>query len=293
MDADGHLQATGRDQEGRKQYRYHERWEQIRDETKFRRILAFGHRLPRIRIRVGRDLGREGLSRRRVLAAAVRILDRTGLRIGNPEYERRNGSYGLTTLRRKHVSIHRDEVELEFVGKGGREICLTISDPRLADVVEEALATPGWRLLKYTGQNDDRASVSPDEVNEYIGSAGGGPFTAKDFRTWLACVEVIRHLTRPPASPEDDRKTRWLAAVDEVADRLGNTRTVTRDSYLPRGLEELYVEGSFDARVEELRDRTDERRVPGRRRAEPLTLAFLQWLLDRDEGDDEPGARPQ
>lgn len=289
-DSDGHLQATGRDQEDRKQYRYHDRWAEIRDESKFRRILAFGHRLPRIRRHVGRDLAREGLSRLRVLAAAVRILDRTGLRIGNPEYHRRNGSHGLTTLRKKHVSIHRDELELDFVGKGGRKIRLAIRDPRLAEVVQEALEAPGWRLLKYTNQADDRVSLSPDDVNEYIGSAGGGPFTAKDFRTWLASVGVVRLLTQRTASSGDDRKTRWLEAVDEVADRLGNTRTVARESYLPPGLEKLYVEGSFDVVVEELTGRADALRVPGRRRDEPLTLALLQWLLDRDERDVEAGS---
>lgn len=279
LDAAGHLQATGRDDRDRKQYRYHERWNEIRDVMKFRRLLVFGRRLPTLRRRVGRDLAQEGLPPVRVLAAAVRILDRSGIRIGNPEYEARNGSYGLTTLRRRHVEPDGSTLLLEFQGKAGREISLDVRDAALADAIREALELPGWRVLKYVNGDGKRSFVNPEKVNDYISSVADGPFTAKDFRTWLGTVTLVDRLRADHPQDPDDRKTVWLNAVDEVATRLANTRSVARESYLPPGLESFYLEGPFRDRIDALVERAEELSVPGRRRGEGLTIALLEDLL--------------
>lgn len=279
--ADGHLQATGRDDRGRKQYRYHERWEKIRDRIKFRRLLVFAHGLPGLRRRVGRDLSRDGLTRARVLAAAVRLLDKTGIRIGNPEYEVQNGSYGLTTLRRRHVEPNGSGVTLKFEGKSGREVSLDVGDAAVAEVLREALEVAGWKALKYLDGNGDKSFVTPDEVNEYIRTVAGGPFTAKDFRTWLGTVTLVDRLGDDDPGDPENRKTAWLTAVDQVADQLANTRSVARESYLPPDLESLYVAGRYHEQIgsPRLSRRIEELSVPGRRRAEPRTIALLEWLL--------------
>lgn len=278
LDAAGHLQATGRDDQDRKQYRYHERWDDLRDAMKFQRLLVFGRRLPALRRRVGRDLAQEGLPRVRVLAAAVRILERSGIRIGNPEYEARNGSFGLTTLRRRHVEPDGSTLSLEFQGKGGREISLDVRDAALADAIREALELPGWRILKYVNGDGKRSFVDPEEVNDYISSVADGPFTAKDFRTWLGTVTLVDRLRKDHPQDADDRKAAWLDAVDEVAARLANTRAVARESYLPPGLESFYLEGHFQDRIDALLERAEELSVPGRRSGEGLTLALLEEL---------------
>lgn len=279
LDPDGHLQATGRDDRERKQYLYHDRWSEIRDGMKFQRLLLFGRRLPRLRRRVGRDLAREGLPPVRILAAAVRLLDRTGIRIGNPEYAAGNGSYGLTTLRRKHVEADGPRVTLEFQGKSGREVFIDVRDAALADVVRDALEVPGWKVLKYVNGDGDRSFVTPQQVNEYISAMADGPFTAKDFRTWLATVTLVERLrVRDPPDPED-RKAVWLDAVDEVAAQLANTRSVARESYLPPGLERLYLEDGYHDLIRTLSKRVAELSAPGHRRAEPLTIALLEELL--------------
>lgn len=279
-DPEGHLQATGRDDRDRKQYLYHQRWDDVRDRIKFRRLLLFGHRLPRLRRRVGRDLKGDDLGLERVVAGAVRILDRTGIRIGSPEYEEKNGSYGLTTLRRRHVDAEGSTITLEFRGKSGRDVQMDLRDATLASLVRDTLDLPGWKALKYVDGAGERRPVTPQEVNEYIGRAAAGPFTAKDFRTWRATVVMVARLRAEEPADEEGRKARWLAAVDEVASKLANTRTVARESYLPPGLEGLYLEGGYHDRLDALADRVGALSVPGRRRAEPVTLALLEELLD-------------
>lgn len=279
-EATGHLQATGHDEAGRKQYLYHVRWEHLRDLLKFRAVLRLGEQLPLIRVRVGKRLAEPGLTRERALAAAVRLLDRTGLRIGTPEYATRNGSYGLTTLRRKHLRLRGRKIRLDFVGKGGRDIHLRLEDRPLARFLSESARTPGWELFKYLTGDGDRASLTPDDVNTYIGSVGDGPFTAKDFRTWRATVEVLVHLSGHANLEEEDRKVQWLAGVDHVAEQLANTRSVVRESYLPPGLEDRFVDGSYDAWAEELTSRAEEFERPGRRSGESLALALLESLLE-------------
>jgi DNA topoisomerase-1 len=278
-DPAGHLQATGRDEEGRKQYLYHPSWVEIRHTAKFRRVQALGERLPTVRRCVGRHLAGAGLDRSRVLAAVVRLLDRTGLRIGTPEYAARNGTHGVTTLRRKHARVRGSRVTLEFRGKAGSDVRVALDDPALAPVLKEALETPGWRVFKFIDESGERTEVGPELVNCYISTVADGPFTAKDFRTWFATVSVLEELRETAGDEETDWTRAWLDAVDAVAEALGNTRAVVRESYLPPGLEELVMEGGLPPRLEELASRIDALSAPGRRRGEAAALAVVESLL--------------
>lgn len=272
----GHLQATGRDDRQRKQYVYHERWQEIRSSLKFRRCVAFGHALPGLRRRVGRDLARPEPSRTRVLAAAVRLLDRTGIRVGNPEYSEQNGSYGLTTLQSRHMEARGNVIRLRFRGKGGKTVSTRVQDPALADALREIADLPGREILTYIDGDGGRHTIDPEDVTEYIRRVTGGPFSAKDFRTWCATAEVVRRLD---VMEPDDPRSAWFEAVDAVAEWLDNTRAVVRGSYVPAELEALVVEGRFPERADAVGGRAQELTEPGRRRHERLTLALLEDLL--------------
>lgn len=279
-DPKGHLQATGRDEEGRKQYVYHPSWVAARHRAKFRRVRGFGADLPALRCRVGKELKQRGLPRSRVLAAASRLLDWTGIRIGNPEYARRNGSYGLTTLRRKHAEVSGPRLTLDFPGKGGARIRVALDDPPLACVVSEMLAERGWRVFKYFGASGERTDLSPDDVNEYLAGAAGA-YTAKDFRTWFATVGVVRELCLTRGHGDGDWQAIWLSVVDRAAEALGNTRAVARESYLPPGLEPLVVEGGLPGLLSRSARRVRAWERPGRRKGEAETLMVLDHLLDQ------------
>lgn len=272
----GHLQATGRDDRQRKQYVYHERWQEIRSALKFRRSVEFGHALPGLRRRVGRDLARTGPSRTRVLATSVRLLDRTGIRVGHPQYAEQNGSYGLTTLRSRHVEARADVVRLRFRGKGGKTVRTRVRDPALADALREITDLPGTEILTYLDGDGGRHTLEPEDVTDYVRRVTGGPFSAKDFRTWYATAEVVRRLH---AMDPGDPRSAWFEAVDAVAEALDNTRAVVRGSYVPPELEALVVEGRFPERARAVRRRADALMEPGRRRHERLTLALLEDLL--------------
>lgn len=272
----GHLQATGRDTRGRKQYLYHRWWRGARDYLKFRRLVDFGHALPALRRAVGRDLQLEGLPRERVLAAALRLLDRGAIRVGSPEYARANGSYGLTTLRDKHVEADGNALHLQFDGKSGRAIELTVEDPALVAVVREALKLPGDEVLKYVDEDANVRSLTAEDVNNYIRTAAGGPFTARDFRTWTATTCVVSTCMEAGECEEGERLGRWLEAVDAAADLLRNTRSVARNAYLPPSLEPLYVRGKFFSLLWMVRKRAEELAEPGRRTEECWTLALLE-----------------
>jgi DNA topoisomerase I len=192
----GHIQATGRDARGRKQYRYHERWREIRDENKYERAIQFAEALPRIRSRVEADLRRHGLSRERVLAAVVRLLDETLVRVGNAEYARTNKSYGLTTMRASHVSLTGDTVHLSFRGKGGKKVTAEVRDRRVATVMQRCTTLPGEELFQYTDEHGEIRAVTSDDVNDYLREAGDGDFSAKDFRTWAGTVITAGALKR-------------------------------------------------------------------------------------------------
>ncbi|MFZ1017598.1 MAG: hypothetical protein WAN39_06970 [Candidatus Cybelea sp.] len=248
--ANGHLQATGRDARGRKQYRYHKRFREVRDEAKYHRLVAFGHALPSIRKAVAADLGGGGLSRRKVLAAVVSLLDVTGLRVGNEEYAQANDSFGLTTLRTRHVRVSGSEVRLHFRGKTGKVQNVLLDDARLARIIKRCRDLPGEELFSYIEEDGSVASVSSDDVNAYLREVAGDDFSAKDFRTWIGTVECIGALAEPAAQLVE-AKTNIAAALEQVAARLGNTPAVCRKAYVHPAVLETY---------------TAQRRLPGRTR---------------------------
>lgn len=225
-DARGHLQATARDARGRKQYRYHPAWRERRDEVKFRRTIEFAARLPALRRRVARDLRAEGLVRERVLAAIVRLLDRTRLRIGNEEYAKANGSFGVSTLRNRHVRVRGDRVYIAFRGKSGQHHERLLEDPRLARTVRRCQDLPGQCLFQYV-EDGRRRRVTSDDVNAYLRSIMGDDYTAKDFRTWAASVVVADALFGPDDAPSSPQ-----AAIAAAAADLGNTPAVCRKTYV-------------------------------------------------------------
>lgn len=275
---DGHLQATGRDEAGRKQYLYHPRWREVRDVTKFERMLPFGRALPGLRERVDGDLRRHGLPRERVLAATVRLLDATLLRVGNPAYARDNGSYGLTTLEDEHVEVSSRSLRFSFPGKGGKETAIDLQDRRLARLVARCQELPGQALFQYEDEEGEVRRVDSGDVNEYLEETAGDDFTAKEFRTWGASVLVARALREAgPADSEEAAKRQVLSAIDGAAKALGNTRAVCRDSYVHPAVPEAYREGwLFDL------GRIRKRR--GLEEGEPLLLAVLERACARAGG---------
>jgi DNA topoisomerase-1 len=234
-DAHGHLQATGRDARGRKQYRYHSRWRELRDAGKFERMLEFAEALPVVRRRVAQDLALQGLPRRKVLAALVMLLETTCLRIGNERYAEENDSFGLTTLRNRHVKVAGPRVEFEFRGKSGKFQRASVEDPRLARIVRRCRELPGQALFEYLDGAGKSQAVGSSDVNEYLKEISGAEITAKDFRTWAGTVFVANELARrdEPVGP-----SHMVAAVREAARRLGNTPAICRKSYVhPRVLD--------------------------------------------------------
>ncbi len=243
-DEDGHIQVTGRDAEGRKQYLYHPEWEKVRDEAKFSRLAEFGRALPGLRRRVDADLRRRGLPREKVTALAVALLDETLLRVGNESYAAANGSYGLTTLRADHVDVGSTYVEFDFPAKSGLERRVRVADRRLARLVAACHELPGQRLFTYEEGGEVRAVDSTD-VNRYLFDATGANFTAKDFRTWGGTVAVAGFLAPEPPGANGDADARVLAAFDHAADLLGNTRDVARSAYVHPAVPEAYRAGEL------------------------------------------------
>jgi DNA topoisomerase I len=236
----GHMQATARDARGRKQYRYHARWREFRDEAKYERLVAFGAALPAIRKAVAKDLTGPGLSRRKVLAAIVAIMDSTGVRVGNEEYVQANETFGLTTLRIQHVRLNGSQVRLRFRGKTGRERLITFADARLARIIKRCRDLPGEELFEYVDETGAISRVDSDDVNAYIRKVAGDDFSAKDFRTWIGTVECVATLT-DPALQHDDVKRNVAAALACVAAKLGNTPAICRKAYVHPAVLETYV----------------------------------------------------
>ena len=237
----GHMQATARDARGRKQYRYHKRWHQVRDGAKYERLVAFGRALPQIRSAVAKDLSGAELSRRKVVAAIVAIMDSTGLRVGNEEYARANGSFGLTTLRSRHVSVSGSHVRLRFRGKTGRVHAVALDDRRLARIIKRCRDLPGEELFEYVDDAGAVSSVSSDDVNAYIREIANDDFSAKDFRTWIGTVECIAALGEPAADLADAKRN-VVSALESVAARLGNTPAVCRKAYVHPAVIETYLQ---------------------------------------------------
>ena len=240
----GHVQATGRDARGRKQHRYHARWRRARDESKFDRMIEFAAALPAIRERADTDLARPGLPREKVVAAVVRLLELTLIRVGNDEYARLNQSFGLTTLRNRHARIEGSQVRFRFRGKSGQQHEVGFRDRRLAGVVKRCQELPGQELFQYVDEDGEVRDVASDDVNAYLREASGGEFTAKDFRTWAGTVLAYRALLAlDPAQSASDAKRKVVEAMRETADHLGNTPAVARQSYVHPAVLEAYMDG--------------------------------------------------
>jgi DNA topoisomerase I len=244
--ADGHLQATGRDERGRKQYRYHADYRAARDEAKFDRMVAFGKALPRIRRAVARDLAKPGLPRRKVLAAVVKLLETSLIRVGNDEYAKENGSYGLTTLRDRHAKIKGGLIHFEFKGKSGVKHEIDVQDRRLAKIVKDCQDLPGQELFQYLDDEGQVRDIGSDDVNEYLREVAGDDFTAKDFRTWAGTVLAALALKEFEAFDSDTQaKRNVMAAIKSVAKRLGNTPAVCRSCYVHPRVIDAYLQGTM------------------------------------------------
>lgn len=240
----GHIQATGRDARGRKQYRYHDHWREVRDETKYARLAAFGACLPRIRQQTASDLAQPGLTREKVLATVVQLLDRTLIRIGNEEYARTNESYGLTTMRQDQVEVNGSQIRFEFQGKSGKCHSVEVRDPRLAHIIRRCEDLPGYELFQYVDDSGERRSIESADVNRYLEEITGQHFTAKDFRTWGGTVIAARTLRdMGPAETETQAKKNIVEAVKVTARELGNTPAVCRKAYIHPDILDAYMHG--------------------------------------------------
>ena len=272
----GHLQATGRDARGRKQYRYHTLWREGRDVEKFTNLVAFGKRLPKLRRRVRQDLRAKGMPREKVLALVTSLLMETHLRIGNAEYSRENHSYGLTTLHSRHIDFRGGKALLQFRGKGGKPLQATLDDPRLVRLVRQCHDLPGQRLFQYVDEEDGkRHALHSHDVNAYLQEIMGESFTAKDFRTWVATFLAISLLARVPSSKRQSvrkRKMIEVAALREVAGVLGNTPTVCRKSYVCPEVFAGWQDGTLRRHID-----NDTLRTPAR--FERAVVAFLAARL--------------
>ena len=289
--ANGHIQAVGRDARGRKQYRYHARWRQVRDETKYNRMLAFAAALPRIRRRVGEDLGRPGLPREKVLATVVRLLETTLIRVGNEEYARDNGSFGLTTMRGRHVDVSGATLRFQFRGKGGKEHTVDVKDPRLARVVKRCQDLPGHELFQYVDDDGGRQTIDSADVNEYLRTVAGEEFTAKDFRTWAGTVLAALALREVAAFETSAQAKRNITrAIESVARQLGNTPTICRKGYVHPAVIDAYLDG---VTVSALKKRTERRigeAVAALAPEEALVLGLLQQRLARQAQETKKAA---
>jgi len=280
--ANGHLQATGRDVRGRKQYRYHSLWREVRDETKYDRMFAFGRALPVLRKQVEASLALPGLPRDKVLATIVRLLEVTLIRIGNEEYARDNDSFGLTTLHNRHVRVSGDRLHFGFRGKSGVRHAIDVRDPKLARVVKRCRDLPGHVLFSYLDEEGAVHSVDSSDVNEWLQQSAGDVFTAKDFRTWAGTVLAARALCEAEGfESETEAKRNVAAAIESVAARLGNTRAVCRKCYVHPGVIEAYLDGTLGAG---LGGRERSKRDDGRHALSDREEALMAFLEGRSSG---------
>ncbi|OZI31926.1 DNA topoisomerase [Bordetella genomosp. 10] len=245
--ANGHIQATGRDARGRKQYRYHDAWHELRGADKYGQLPEFAGALPRIRRQVRRDMARAGLTQEKLAAVVVRLLETTLVRIGTPAYARANGSYGLTTLKRRHITVAGGRIRLRFRGKSGVEHDLTVTDRRIAAVVKRCMEIPGQELFRYLDDEGQPRGVDSGSVNDYLREAGRADFTAKHYRTWAGSVLALALLRRRPWESETQAKRTVVEVVKEVARRLGNTPAVCRECYIHPRVLETYLAGELRA----------------------------------------------
>jgi DNA topoisomerase-1 len=283
-DPAGHLQATGRDVRQRKQHRYHPRWREIRDETKYRGMIAFAKALPGIRKRILRDIALPGLSRNKLLATVVRLLEVSLIRVGNEEYARDNDSFGLTTMRNRHVDVNGSTIEFHFRGKAGKWHQVDIQDRRLAKIVKTCQELPGQELFQYVDEEGKRQDVKSTDVNDYLREISGQDFTAKDFRTWAGTVlgaMALREFEQFDSKAQ--AKKNIVQAIENVAERLGNTPAVCRKCYVHPDVIDAYLDGTL---VRTLKRRAEEQLATSLRSLRPeeaAILGLLQQRLAREE----------
>jgi DNA topoisomerase I len=278
----GHIQATGRDARGRKQYRYHERWREVRDENKYDRMLVFGKALPKIRRRVNRDLKRRGLPREKVLATVVQLLERTFIRVGNEEYAKENKSFGLTTLRNHHVDVTATKLRFSFRGKSGKEHEVGVTDRRLAKIVGQLQDLPGQELFQYLNENGERRKVTSGDVNDYLREITGEEFTAKDFRTWAGTVLAAMALNAQDAfENKSQAKKNIKDAISAVAKILGNTPAICRKCYIHPAVLETYLDSATIEGLKEKTDETLERKLGDLKSEEAAVMSFLRARLEK------------
>ena len=277
-----HIQATGRDARGRKQYRYHERWRDLRDENKYERMLIFGEALPKIRRRVKKDLSLPGLPRNKVLAAIVQLLERSFIRVGNQEYARDNKSFGLTTMQDRHVDVKGSKLRFRFRGKRGIKHDVDVTDPHVAKIVSKLQDLPGQDLFQYIDDEGEVRDITSQDVNDYLREITGQDFTAKDFRTWAGTVLAAIALNAVgPFETKRQAKTNIKNAVSAVAKILGNTPAICRKCYVHPAIFETYLSGES---IEGIKQRTDEvleREDVDLRSGEAAILKFLQARLTK------------
>ncbi|WP_220808013.1 DNA topoisomerase IB [Noviherbaspirillum aridicola] len=287
----GHLQATGRDARGRKQYRYHPRWRSVRDEAKYGRMISFGKALPLIRQRVDEALRLPGLPREKVLATIVYLLQATMMRIGNEEYARQNKSFGLTTLRDRHVQIDGKEVEFRFRGKSGVQHAIRLDDPRVAKIIRRVRDLPGQELFQYVDDDGEQRTVDSADVNDYLRSITGEDYTAKDFRTWsgtLLAAMALQEYEKFDSAAQ--AKKNVVRAIESVAERLGNTPSICRKCYVHPAVIESYLDGTM---LEALKQRTREELQNELHALGPEEAAVVALLQERLQSHADEAAPPK
>jgi len=273
----GHIQATGRDARGRKQYRYHANWREVRDETKFGRMIAFGESLPKIRERMDRDMSQRGLGREKVLATVVKLLETTLIRVGNKEYVKQNNSFGLTTLRDQHVDVDGSTLRFEFRGKSGKEHSVEVQDRRLARIVKQCRDVPGQKLFQYLDGNGERQSVSSEDVNAYLRETTGEDFSAKDFRTWGGTVLALSALLEVGAcESEREANKAVVEAIKHVSGQLGNRPAICRKYYVHPVVIQSFLEGTLRDTLEDAVEDSPADESNGLHRLEAQVLRLLK-----------------
>ncbi len=283
-DPNGHIQATGRDEKGRKQYRYHPRWREVRDGSKYEHMLEFAHALPALRRRIDADMAKPELCREKVLATVVHLLEATLIRVGNSDYARQNKSYGLTTLRDRHVKISGKELRFEFKGKSGKTWKLHVEDRRIARLVKACQDIPGQHLFQYFDEDGQRRPVTSSDVNAYLREATGRDITAKDFRTWAGTVLAAIALKEFETLDSSARtKKNVKAAIERVAARLGNTPTICRKCYVHPEVVNAYLDGTL---MQEIQEEVDAELRDDLEKLKPEEAALLVLLKSQAE----PGA---
>jgi DNA topoisomerase I len=283
----GHLQATGRDAKGRKQYRYHTSWGEQRSSTKYSRMALFGLALPVIRARVDHDLSLRELSRLKVLATVLRVMELTFIRVGNREYARANKSFGLTTLRDRHVQISDSKIRFSFRGKSGQDHDIEVTDRRLARIVKQCRDVPGYELFQYYDEHGEHQAVGSADVNDYLREITGQDFTAKDFRTWGGTVLAARELSKLWPTEPKKRQKNITQAVRKVANELGNRPATCRKYYIHPAIVEAYLDGSLTPRLEQYAAVPAADLPEGLNADEAAVLALLEEKLAQVAGTED------